>query len=86
MSFGFPNLDKSLEPIRQVILEAYAADVLKFAAAGNTGKSHHIAFPACLDEVISVASTDGRHKTGDFSPKLSVGKRLCAIGEAIDAA
>jgi hypothetical protein len=86
MSFGFPNLDQSLEPIRQAILEAHAADILVFAAAGNTGRGDHISFPACLDEVISVGSTDGKHKISDFVPALGPGKRLCAIGEGIKAA
>lgn len=42
-------------------------------------------FPACLDEVISVGSTDGNNKS-DFLPSLGPGKRLCAIGEATEAA
>jgi len=87
ISFGFPNADKSLEPIRRAILEAHAADVLIFAATGNKGKGDAIEFPACLDEVISVGSTDGEHKKSSFVPtKLGPGKRLCAIGEALEAA
>ncbi|KAK5087249.1 hypothetical protein LTR24_006889 [Lithohypha guttulata] len=86
ISFGFPNADQSLEPIRRAILDAHAADVLIFAATGNRGKRHPMAFPACLDEVISVSSTDGNNKMSDFLPFLGPGKRLCAIGEAIEAA
>jgi hypothetical protein len=85
MSFGFPNVDQSLEPIRRAVLEAHAADVLFFAATGNKGQGWPIAFPACLDEVVSVGSTDGNNKISDFTPPLGVGKRLCAIGEAIEA-
>ncbi|KAJ0120502.1 Subtilisin-like protein [Diaporthe amygdali] len=86
MSFGFPNVDQSLEPIRRAILKAHAQDVLFFAATGNKGKGHPISFPACMDEVISVGSTDGNNQTSDFVPSLGPGKRLCTIGEAINAA
>ncbi|KHO11789.1 FMN-dependent alpha-hydroxy acid dehydrogenase, active site protein [Metarhizium robertsii ARSEF 23] len=86
LSFGFPNVDQSLEGIRKAILDAHAADVLVFAATGNKSHSDYIAFPACLDEVISVASTDGDGALSNFVPELRVGKRLCAIGEAIEAA
>ncbi|KAH6987025.1 hypothetical protein EDB80DRAFT_881462 [Ilyonectria destructans] len=86
LSFGFPNVDQSLEPIRPAILKAHAADVPIFAAAGNKGKGYPISFPACMDEVISVGSTDGNSKASDFVPTLQPGKRLCAIGEGINAA
>lgn len=86
MSFGFPNLDQSLEPIRRAILMAHAADVLVFAAAGNMGKGHPVSFPASMDEVISVGSTAGNSQRSDFVPALGPGRRLCAIGEAIEAA
>jgi hypothetical protein len=86
MSFGYPNADQSLEGIRRALLKAHATDVLIFAATGNNGNGNAIAFPACLDEVISVASTDGNHQLSNFVPDLRVGKRLCAIGEAIEAA
>ena len=86
ISFGFPNADQSLEGIRKVLLEAHAADVLIFAATGNVAAGNAISFPACLDEVISVSSTDGNHELSKFVPDLRVGKRLCAIGEAIEAA
>jgi hypothetical protein len=86
LSFGFPNADQSLEGIRKVLLEAHAADVLIFAATGNVAAGNAISFPACLDEVISVSSTDGDHELSKFVPDLRVGKRLCAIGEAIEAA
>ncbi|KAF4628160.1 hypothetical protein G7Y89_g9988 [Cudoniella acicularis] len=85
ISFGFPRLDESLEPIRRAILEAHASDVLIFAAASNKGKNHPMAFPACMDEVISVGSTDGVGKVSEFTPELGPGKRICAIGEAIQA-
>ena len=95
ISFGFPNIDQSLEPIRQALLEAHAADVLIFAAAGNTdeevisdgGGRDWINFPACLDEVISVGSTEGTgKKKSSFVPILGPGKLLCTIGEGINAA
>lgn len=86
ISFGFPNADQSLEGIRKALLEAHAADVLIFAATGNIAAGNAISFPACLDEVISVSSTDGSHELSKFVPDLRVGKRLCAIGEAIEAA
>jgi len=59
---------------------------LIFAATGNECQGNAISFPACLDEVISVASTTGDHRRSKFVPDLRVGKRLCAIGEAIEAA
>lgn len=60
--------------------------MLIFAAAGNAGEGCPIAFPACLDEVISVASTCGKFQPSVFNPDLRPGKRLCAIGEAFEAA
>ncbi|KUJ07746.1 uncharacterized protein LY89DRAFT_789435 [Mollisia scopiformis] len=86
LSFGFPNADQSLEGIQKALLEAHASDVLIFAATGNRGDGNAVAFPACLDEVISVASIDGDNHLSSFVPDLRVGKRLCAIGEAIEAA
>lgn len=83
ISFGFPRMNQSLEPIRRGILQAHAADILIFAAASNEGKGHPIAFPACLDEVICVSSTDGAGKASLFNPNMQAGKRLCAIGEGI---
>jgi hypothetical protein len=83
ISFGFPRINQSLEPIRRGILQAHAADILVFAAASNAGKGHPIAFPACLDEVICVSSTDGAGQASLFNPNIQAGKRLCAIGEGI---
>ncbi|KAH7094546.1 hypothetical protein FB567DRAFT_585915 [Paraphoma chrysanthemicola] len=84
ISFGFPRIDQSLEPIRRGILQAHAADILVFAAASNIGKGHPIAFPACLDEVICVSSTDGAGQPSVFNPTIQPGKRLCAIGEGLE--
>lgn len=52
--------DDTLEPEanKTWYLQAHAADILIFAAAINKGKGHFIAFPACMDEVICVSSTD----------------------------
>lgn len=86
ISFGFPRLNQSLEPIRRGILQAHAADVLVFAASSNRGKGHPIAFPACLDEVICVSSTDGRGRPSTFNPTTRTGKYLHAVGEGIEGA
>jgi hypothetical protein len=39
-----------------------------------------------MDEVITVGATDGLLKLSDFVPTPGPGKRLCAIGEAIEGA
>lgn len=85
ISFGFSCTTKRLEPIRRAILKANAADVLIFAAASNKGGNEHVAFPARMDEVICVGSTNGRGCISDFTPHLDPGKRLCALGEQIES-
>ncbi|PON25028.1 pfs domain-containing protein [Trichoderma gamsii] len=74
ISFGFPRTTGRLEPIRRAILKANAADVLIFAAASNGGKNKSIAFPACMDEVLCVGSTDGNGNKSSFTPKPKYGK------------
>ncbi|KAL7893482.1 hypothetical protein HDV64DRAFT_288924 [Trichoderma sp. TUCIM 5745] len=85
ISFGFPYTIGRLEPIRRSILKANAADVLIFAAASNKGGNEPIAFPACMDEVIAVGSTDGLGNKSSFTPNPKHGKLLCAVGECIES-
>lgn len=85
ISFGFPYTIGRLEPIRRAILKANAADVLIFAAASNNGGNEPIAFPACMDEVISVGSTDGLGNISSFTPNPDYGKILCVVGECIES-
>lgn len=85
ISFGFPYTIGRLEPIRRAILKANAADVLIFAAASNNGLNQQIAFPACMDEVISVGSTDGLGIKSSFTPSPKHGKLLCVVGECIES-
>lgn len=85
ISFGFPHTTGRLDPIRRAILKANAADVLIFAAASNKGGNEPIAFPACMDEVISVGSTDGLGNKSSFTPNPKHGKLLCAVGECIES-
>jgi hypothetical protein len=84
MSLGFSRLTQALEPVRRALIDVYAADVLIFAAAHNEGGNQQIAFPASLDDVICVSSTNGLGIKSSFSPlDLPPGKRLCALGEGI---
>ncbi|KAK0704587.1 hypothetical protein B0H67DRAFT_649017 [Lasiosphaeris hirsuta] len=46
LSFAFASIDQSLEPIRLAILQAHAAGVTVFAAAGYTIRSRLVAFTA----------------------------------------
>jgi hypothetical protein len=85
ISFGFPHVIGQLEPIRRSTLNANAADVLIFAAASNEGGNEPIAFPACMDEVICIGSTDGRGNMSSFTPNPTHGKLLCAVGECIES-
>jgi Subtilase family len=84
MSLGFSRLVHTVEPIRKAILEAYAADVIIFAAAHNDGDLRPIGFPAALDEVICVGSTDGLGNKSPFTPSnLPVGRSVWAVGEGL---
>ncbi|KAM3426382.1 hypothetical protein NHJ13734_009487 [Beauveria thailandica] len=85
ISFGFPYFIRHLDPIRRAILRANAADVLIFAAASNKGGNQRVTFPASMDEVISVGSTDGNGVKSPFTPNLQHGKRLCTLGERIES-
>lgn len=76
---------QELEPIRRAILDAHAADVLVFAAASNGGGNQSVTFPASMDEVICVGSTDGYGGRSSFTPSLRHGKRLCTVGEGIES-
>ncbi|KAI0376371.1 hypothetical protein F5Y04DRAFT_266649 [Hypomontagnella monticulosa] len=90
ISFGFPYTTRHVDHIRRAILEANAADVLIFASASNKGGNQPVAFPARMDEVICVGSTDGKGAISNFTPNLHCPdlhcyKRLCALGERIES-
>lgn len=80
MSFGTPVYSKALE---QAISDAYAQNILMVAAAGNNGEG--VEYPAALDEVMAVASTDTQAQLSEFS---NTGEELeiAAPGEKIRAA
>lgn len=83
MSLGLSRIMDS-NPIRKAILDAHAADVLVFAAAHNDADSHPISFPASMDEVICVGSTDGVGNKSDFSTKeLPAGRSVSTVGEGV---
>ncbi|KAJ5466014.1 Subtilisin-like protein [Penicillium desertorum] len=84
LSLGFHHYDKALEPIRNAIMEAYAKDVIIFAAAHNEGNNEPVAFPASMDEVICVGSTDGRGNRSSFSPEgCQPWKMVRTLGEGL---
>lgn len=84
LSLGFSRLLNRVAPIRKAIWDAYVADVLIFAAAHNDGNLHPVGFPAGMDEVICVGSTDGHGNRSVFTTDtLPVDRSVCLVGEGL---
>lgn len=80
MSFGTPVYSEVLE---KAVKDAYDANILMIAAAGNNGKE--VEYPAAFDEVMAVAATDANAQISDFS---NMGEELdvAAPGEKVRTA
>ncbi len=80
MSFGTPIYSQALE---QAVLDAYKANILMVAAAGNG--SGAVEYPAAFPQVLAVAATSPEAEISDFS---NTGEELdvAAPGERILAA
>ncbi|MEY8516669.1 S8 family serine peptidase [Lachnospiraceae bacterium 29-84] len=80
MSFGTPIYSQALE---QAVLDAYKANILMVAAAGNG--SGDVEYPAAFPQVLAVAATSPEAEISDFS---NTGEELdvAAPGERILAA
>jgi len=63
MSFGFKN-SKALE---KAIKEAYKRNIVLVAAAGNSGGTNNVMYPAGYPEVIAVAASNSDDKVAWFS-------------------
>jgi subtilisin family serine protease len=83
LSFGFPYRKVNLEPIYDEILMACASKVTIFAAASNEGGNSGVAFPASLNEVICIGSTDGQGNKSKFTPGPYSGKKFATLGEGV---
>ncbi|KAF2466865.1 subtilisin-like protein, partial [Lindgomyces ingoldianus] len=81
LSLGFPKSVYSIESVIRRI------DCLIFAAASNGGGNENRAFPATLDQVICMHSTDGRGNPSLFNPNpLDYCDNFCILGEAVESA
>ncbi|KAF2087530.1 hypothetical protein K490DRAFT_65359 [Saccharata proteae CBS 121410] len=85
MSFGwFHELTaEQRTSLKEPISEAYAKNILMFAAASNDGRS--IKWPARCHEVIAIDSADAHGSAAKTNPSLSIGNplRFMALGMGI---
>jgi hypothetical protein len=84
LSLGFP---KPIDVINRAIKEAFAKDVIVFAATSNGGRNEDVAFPAMVHEtVIGVHSCDTKGNKSTFSPNpLDKSDNFSILGEAIES-
>lgn len=88
MSFGFPTCSiDGYSKLESALKNAYAKDVLLFAAASNSGGQLGRSFPAREPTVIAVHATDANGNRSRFSPTpLNDDANLATIGEAVESA
>lgn len=78
MSFGFSIKSRALE---RAIQAAHKHNIIMVAAAGNSGGSDSVLYPAKYPEVIAVAASDNKDKAADFS---SSGPEVNIIAPGVD--
>jgi len=78
MSFGFGANSRALE---RAIRAAHKHNIIMVAAAGNSGGSDSVLYPAKYPEVIAVAASDNEDKAADFS---SSGPEVNIIAPGVD--
>lgn len=67
LSFGFPEYNDRLQPIRKPLLQAQQNNVLLFAAAGNAAGNEGVYWPASMEVVTRVNAVDGEGNVGNIS-------------------
>ncbi|PVH72622.1 subtilisin-like protein [Cadophora sp. DSE1049] len=84
MSLGFKGRQPKIE---KAIKLAGASDVLIFAAAANHGALDQVAFPARMNGVFAINSTDGLGAKSAFTPRpRNDNDNFSVLGEAVRAA
>lgn len=85
MSFGLDDHDSRSH---SAILEAYAKNIIMFAAATNEGVNYDVAYPAKCEQVICVFSTDGLGNASGRNPipMGSSSHHFATLGEAVKSA
>ncbi|KAK6222241.1 pfs domain-containing protein [Colletotrichum tabaci] len=88
MSFGFPDRDiEGYVELENALQNAYANNVVLFAAASNSGGKLGRSFPAREPEVIAVHATDANGNRSHFSPTATdYDINLATVGEAVESA
>ncbi|KAK8131669.1 hypothetical protein PG984_008107 [Apiospora sp. TS-2023a] len=88
MSFGFPTCRiDGYGALEKSMMDAYAQDVLLFAAASNSGAQHGRAYPARDANVVCVNSVNVHGNRSAFSPTApSHDISLATVGEAVESA
>lgn len=88
MSFGFSTCAiEGYGEFESALVNAYANDVLLFAAASNSGGKLGRAFPAREPTVIAVHATDANGNRSRFSPTAATDDiNLATVGEAVESA
>ncbi|KAJ2987379.1 hypothetical protein NUW58_g4379 [Xylaria curta] len=88
MSFGFPTCNiKDYIELERALANAYAKEVLLFAAASNNGGRLGRSFPARELTVIAIHATDANGNRSSFSPTATDDDiSIATIGEAVESA
>ncbi|TQN65315.1 Subtilisin DY, partial [Colletotrichum shisoi] len=88
MSFGFPDRDiEGYVELENALQNAYANNVVLFAAASNSGGKLGRSFPAREPEVIAVHATDANGNRSHFSQTATdYDINLATVGEAVESA
>lgn len=88
MSFGFPDRDiEGYVELENALQNAYANNVVLFAAASNSGGKLGRSFPAREPEVVAVHATDANGNRSHFSPTATdYDINLATVGEAVESA
>ena len=86
MSFGFGKTNKTHDVIEQTILKHSSQRQILFAAAANHGNNQsYIAYPARINRVICVKSSNSYGNPSTFSPRYSQreGMAFFTLGEEV---
>ena len=85
MSFG---LERDHDDMTEAILQAHSKRIIMFAAASNNGGNQDVTFPARMNEVICIYSTDGKGNASDCNPTevKDSGYHFATLGEAVRSA
>ncbi|KAJ5811811.1 subtilase family domain-containing protein [Penicillium riverlandense] len=83
LSFGFPEYNDRLQPIRKALLQAQQNNVLLFAAAGNSAGNEGVYWPASMEVVTRVNAVDGDGNVANISTTGGELRPIFTLGEGV---